>query len=59
MTSIDGMFSVLDAFNQDVGGWDTSRVTSLNGIFSEAAAFNQDVGGWDKSQATTLYWGVL
>ena len=51
---MDGMFYETAAFNPDVGGWDTSKVTNMDGMFYEAAASNQDVGSWDLSQVTTI-----
>ena len=42
------------AFNQDVGGWDTSKVVSMEGMFSACAAFNQYAGGWDTSRVANV-----
>ena len=43
-----------DKFNENIGGWDTSKVTSMSGAFSEAAVFNQDIGAWDTSKVTDM-----
>ena len=41
------MFSGARAFNQKVGGWDTSNVTNMNSTFKGAINFNQDISAWE------------
>ncbi|KAH8045168.1 calmodulin-dependent protein kinase [Aureococcus anophagefferens] len=47
-------FGYAATFNQDVGAWDTSKVTNLRYAFRDAAAFDQDIGNWDTSKVTTM-----
>jgi len=41
------MFSSTDAFNQDIGSWNTENVGTMRAMFYYARAFNQDIGSWN------------
>jgi surface protein len=40
------MFYNTQAFNQDVSGWDVSKVTTMSNMFARAKVFNQPLNGW-------------
>ena len=48
------MFFGSTNFNQNIGNWDTSRVTDMMEMFAHANSFNQDIGGWDTSSVNTM-----
>ncbi|HEY3544964.1 MAG TPA: BspA family leucine-rich repeat surface protein [Propionicimonas sp.] len=54
VTNLTEMFRAASAFNQNIGGWDTSNVTDMHFMFVDATSFNQDIGDWDTSNVTDM-----
>ncbi|MFW5713574.1 MAG: BspA family leucine-rich repeat surface protein, partial [Brevefilum sp.] len=46
VTDMSDMFHNASAFNQNIGGWNTSTVTNMSNMFHNASAFDQNLGGW-------------
>ncbi|MFA6329767.1 MAG: BspA family leucine-rich repeat surface protein [Candidatus Micrarchaeia archaeon] len=54
VTTLTNMFYNANAFNGNIGGWNTSSVTNMAQMFQSAYAFNQNISNWDTSKVTTM-----
>ena len=70
VTTMGSIFAIAGGgqgqFNQNIGNWNTSKLTAMNGIFQNQVAFNQDIStktvtvgastytAWDTLNATTM-----
>jgi surface protein len=43
------MFCNAKSFNQDIGGWNVSKVEDMSWMFKDAKSFNHDLSSWDLS----------
>jgi surface protein len=54
VTSMNGLFSECDGFNEPIGRWNVSNVRDMNAMFYNASSFNQDIGDWIVSNVTDM-----
>ena len=52
ITDMQGLFSGLSTFNDNINRWDMSNVTDMSFMFFRANSFNQPIGNWDTSSVT-------
>ncbi len=50
ITSMKGLFTDMQAFNEPLNDWDVSNVIDMNNMFYGATSFNQPLDQWDTSQ---------
>ncbi|WP_248903995.1 BspA family leucine-rich repeat surface protein [Flavobacterium sp. K5-23] len=51
------MFKSINAFNQDISGWDVSNVTNMSFMFAYSPTYNQPLNAWGSktSKVTTMH----
>ncbi len=53
VTDMSSLFS-FTKFNDNISGWDVSKVTKMDSMFYGASAFNQDISGWDVGSVKSI-----
>jgi len=51
---LSSTFKNATSFNQDISGWDVSKVYRFDETFAGATSFNQDLSAWDTSGADSF-----
>jgi surface protein len=51
--------SLNTGISQDIGRWNTSKVTTMNGLFNSSPRFNQNISCWDMSSVTDISYMFL
>jgi surface protein len=58
VTAMNSMFFISSdangSFNQNIGNWNTSKLTNASFMFSNQSNFNQNIGIWDVSKVTNM-----
>lgn len=54
VTDMSQLFQRKRLFNEDISGWDVSKVTNMFAMFQFSEAFNADISGWDVSQVRSM-----
>jgi surface protein len=60
LTNLSNVFNAFDRsplaqyFNENLTGWDTSRVTTMENLFLDARAFNGDVSTWQTGNVINM-----
>ena len=61
LTNLSHVFNAYDRnplamyFNENLTGWDTSRVTTMDHLFFDARAFNGDLSTWQTGNVITMF----
>ena len=54
VTSMQSMFRIAIAFNQDINHFDTSSIQDMSDLFRGATVFNQNINDWNTAMVTNM-----